>query len=56
MYLSGGFQDRLEVKVVSSDGKYEMRDDEKQMLSSTHEEADTRVFTQLLQSEMGVKE
>ena len=29
---------------MSSDGKYEMRDDEKQMLSSTHEEAYTRVF------------
>ena len=43
MYLSDGFQDRLAVKVVSSDGKYEMRDDEKQMLISTHEEADTGV-------------
>ena len=32
------------MKVVSSNGKYEKRDDEKQMLSSTHKEADTRVF------------
>ena len=44
IYLSGDFQDNLEVKIVSSDGKFEMRADEKKTLSCTHEEADTQVF------------
>ena len=34
----------MEMKVVSADEEYEMSDEEKQTLASTHEKADARVF------------
>ena len=40
------------MKVLSADEEYEMSDEEKQTLASTHEKADTRVFIWLLQSEV----
>ena len=46
LFLSGGFKNRMEMKVVSSASnvEYNICDEEKHMLTSTHEEADTRVF------------
>ena len=44
LFLSGGFKNRMEMKVVSSNVEYNIRDEEKHMLTSTHEEADTRVL------------
>ena len=53
MFLSGGFKKRLEMNFVSADEEYEMSDEEKQTVASTHEES---FFTQLLQSEVAVRE
>lgn len=43
LYLSGGYKDRLHMNVISRDA-VDVSDDERVLLSSTHEEADTRVF------------
>lgn len=48
LFLSGGFKNRLEVTVISSTGKSYITDEERSLLSSTHEEADTRVFLHTL--------
>ncbi|MES9880282.1 MAG: hypothetical protein ABW185_05305 [Sedimenticola sp.] len=44
VYLSGGFGNRLKAAVIDSNGECDMADDERELLTSTHEEADTRVF------------
>ena len=42
--MSGGFENRLNMKVVSSDGETECPMYVQTLLTSTHEEADSRIF------------
>lgn len=44
LYLSGGFRNRIEMKVIGSKGEYDAPEDIQKLLTSTHEEADTRIF------------
>jgi hypothetical protein len=44
LFMSGGFENKLHMKVVSSDGETECSMYVPTLLTSTHEEADSRIF------------